>query len=158
MGIFDGIFKGGIAGIGDAVKNVVSSFKLDPTVEAQLNEKLQETVMSHQEELQKLAEQQYEAQLKDNQSARDREVQIATSDKAPLINKIATPVIGGFVTLGFFGLLAYMLKYDVPAGNRDILNVMLGSLGTAWITIVSYYFGSSAGSKAKDDTISKLSS
>jgi len=33
---------------------------------------------------------------------------------------------------------------------------MLGSLGTAWISIVGYFFGSSAGSKANADVIRKI--
>lgn len=155
------IFKGGaqgvISGVGDAVKNVVEAFKLDPAVAAQLNEKIQEAVMADREAMQKLAEAQYETALKDTDSARNREIAIANSDKAPLINKITLPIIAAFVTLGFFGLLAYMLKYDVPQGNKDILNVMLGSLGTAWISIVGYYFGSSRGSDDKNEVIKNLS-
>jgi hypothetical protein len=84
----------------------------------------------------------------DRNSARNREIQV--KDKIPAVLAIA-------VTLGFFGLIALMMKYSPPPANKDSLVLMLGSLGTAWISIVGYYFGSSAGSQKKDATIQNLS-
>lgn len=36
--------------------------------------------------------------------------------------------------------------------NRDVLNIVLGAIGTAFATIIGYHFGSSSGSKSKDET------
>ena len=57
------------------------------------------------------------------------------------------------ISFGFFGLLVFMSVHTIPVESRDILEVMLGSLGSAFIAVVSFYFGSSAGSAAKDATI-----
>ncbi len=84
----------------------------------------------------------------DLESARNREIQV--KDKIPAILSIG-------VTIGFFGLMGLMFRYAPPASNRDLLNIMLGSLGTAWVAIIGYYFGSSAGSAKKDATIQLLS-
>jgi len=55
------------------------------------------------------------------------------------------------VTFGFFGILyALMSGY---ATKSDELMIMLGSLSTAWISIVTFYFGSSAGSQRKDELL-----
>jgi len=78
----------------------------------------------------------------DRASARDRETKVG--DWTPRL-------LAGGVTLGFFGLLSFMLRREVPAGSTDVLNVMVGSLGTAWISIISYYFGSSASSARKTE-------
>jgi hypothetical protein len=85
--------------------------------------------------------------ISDRDSARKREIEIR--DWTPRI-------LAYGVTLGFFGLLVFMMKWNVPGPNKDMLNIMLGALGGAWIQIVSYYFGSSAGSSKKDETIKAI--
>lgn len=82
----------------------------------------------------------------DRASARARE--IAVRDKIPAILAIA-------VTAGFFGLLALLIFHAVPAESREVLSVMTGALGTAWVSIVGYYFGSSSGSAAKTQLLAQ---
>ena len=85
--------------------------------------------------------------VEDRKSARD--MQAATRSIVP-------PALAAIVTVGFFGILGMMLFGKVDSGNPAIL-MMLGSLGTAWTGIIAYYFGSSAGSQAKTDLLSKAS-
>jgi heme A synthase len=80
----------------------------------------------------------------DRDSARNREIQV--KDWTPRI-------LAYFLTVGFFGLLYWMMRHEVPGTNKDLLNILVGVLGSAWVQVVSYYFGSSAGSSKKDDTI-----
>jgi len=59
------------------------------------------------------------------------------------------------VTLGFFGLLSLTATHAPPASSEKVLDVMTGSLGTAWIMVIGYYFGSSAGSARKTELMSQ---
>ena len=67
---------------------------------------------------------------------------------------IVPPLLAGTVTVGFFGIMGMMFFNKIDSTNPAIL-MMRGSLGTAWTGIISYYFGSSAGSQAKTDLLSK---
>jgi len=88
-----------------------------------------------------------ELEIRDRESARQRE--IAVRDNIP-------PFLAIGITLGFFGMLASMQINGVPSNGGDAFLTMLGSLGTAFIAIMNYYFGSSRGSQAKDVTIQGL--
>lgn len=82
----------------------------------------------------------------DRNSARTRE--IAVRDVTP-------KVLAGVVTIGFFGILLFMMLRPIPAESRDILNIMLGSLATAWTGIIAYYFGSSKSSDRKTELLAQ---
>ena len=61
------------------------------------------------------------------------------------------PFLAVGITIGFFGIL-YALMTD-KITKSDELMIMLGSLSTAWTGVIAFYFGSSAGSQAKDQLL-----
>lgn len=82
--------------------------------------------------------------VNDRESARNLQAQ--TQDWIPR-------VLALLITVGFFGILAYMLLNGMPKSGTEALLMMLGALGTAWTGVVNFYYGSSAGSKAKTDAM-----
>lgn len=80
----------------------------------------------------------------DDDRASARQMQVQTRSKVPAVLAIV-------VTLGFFGLLTLMILGKVQQANSQASILMLGSLSTAWGMVISYYFGSSAGSDRKTE-------
>jgi hypothetical protein len=79
-------------------------------------------------------------EVQDTMSARNMEM--STQSHIPA-------VLASITTIGFFGILALLFFNKVDPTNNALM-IMLGSLGTAWTGVISFYFGSSAGSQAKD--------
>lgn len=81
----------------------------------------------------------------DRDSARKREMTL--SDHTP-------KVLAGAVTCGFFGAILLLALVPTPE-SREPLLVLVGTLGTAWTQVISYYFGSTAGGKLKSELLAK---
>jgi hypothetical protein len=134
------------AGTGDGISNAIASAFADPTQRAALLKaeqdfqvQMQQLGYQHAEEIDQIAE-------KDRDSART--MQTTVRSKIPGMLAI-------FVTLGFFGILAAMFRYQPPQSAHDALMLMLGALGGAWTSIVAYYFGSSSGSDRKTELMAQ---
>jgi len=123
-----------------------------------------ETAMGTPEELAKLKEidDQFAVQMKqleinsvedfEKLAAADRAdaraMEIKTGSKVPAILAMS-------VTVGFFALLSLIALHACPVGSEKVMDVMTGALGAAWLAIVNYYFGSSAGSARKTELLSQ---
>ena len=121
----------------------------DPEAKAKAQATLMEMAQKGQ-----LAE--LEAHVKEMDSARKREIEIATSEFAPTINKIVTPVLAlGTVGLTFllFGIIVFA---EVKPEAKDIIIYVLGALTSAVTMVLGYYFGSSAGSKEKSQQLDDI--
>ena len=123
-------------------EKVLDKVMPDPGAKAEAQAKLMEMAQKGQ-----LAE--LESHVKEMDSARKREIEIATSAAAPMLNKIVTPILAlGTVGLTFI-LFAVIIFVDVDANSKDILIYVLGALTSAVTMVLGYYFGSSQGSKEK---------
>lgn len=65
-------------------------------------------------------------------------------------------VLGLAIILGFFGLLGYILAYGLPTSGGEVLMIMVGALAAMTTQVGNYFFGSSAGSKEKNEMIADL--
>lgn len=81
----------------------------------------------------------------DRASARQRQVQL--KDWVP-------SMLAALVLLGFFGAFAAMLFYPLPDGSKESLYILLGALASMATSVMTYYFGSSAGSAEKTRLLS----
>ena len=137
----------------DSILNIGGKLidKLIPDPEAAAKAQLELTKLAQEGELTKIAN-----EIKDRSDARNRELQIATSDAAPLLNKLVTPILAlGSVILSFT-LFAVLIFIDVKEEAKDILIYILGVLSAAVTQILSYYFGSSSGQADKEEKLKEL--
>ena len=128
-------------GVEDEIEAVTKAIKADPESALKLKQ---------------LEHEKFKAILADKNSAREREVAISSSDNAPTLNKIVTPALALGVTGLSFVLFAVLIFVEVKTEAKDILIYILGVLSAAVTQILSYYFGSSVGSKDKDDQLRSI--
>jgi len=57
--------------------------------------------------------------------------------------------------LCFLLVLKWVIFKEVPQGNKDLINIMLGVLSTVIVGIANYEWGSSRGSERKTDIIAE---
>jgi hypothetical protein len=91
-----------------------------------------------------------ELELKEKESARSREIQIANSN-ASWITKNTTALLA----LAFVGVTLLLYTLSI-LGIANIQPELLRDLRDIVILIMGYYFGSSIGSKKKQEQIDKL--
>jgi membrane-bound ClpP family serine protease len=122
----------------DKVQDVIDSGKLNADQIASL--KQAEIELQKQE--QELGLNFEQLAVQDRASARDLQKETKS---------IIPPVLSILVTIGFFGILGGLMSGKIM--TSDALMLMLGSLGTAWTAIMSFYFGSSAHSEKQTEMI-----
>ena len=129
-------------GVKDEVDAVMKAITTDPAAQVKIKE---------------LEHEKFKTILQDKADARKREVDIASSADAPLLNKIVTPALAlGVIGLSFV-LFAVLIFVEVKPEAKDILIYILGVLSAAVTQILSYYFGSSVGSKDKGEQLKGFS-
>jgi hypothetical protein len=100
-------------GVKDEVDAVMKAINKDPEAEAKIKQ---------------LEHDKFKAILADKNSAREREMAIAASANAPLLNKIVTPALALGVTGLSFVLFAVLIFVEVKPEAKDILIYILGVL------------------------------
>jgi ABC-type siderophore export system fused ATPase/permease subunit len=153
--IFQKIFSGGAGDLVDKVAGAVDRFVQTKEEKAEAQIELQKVINSHLEVMEQEATKQLEIQQKEMDSARNREIQIAVAEKAPLLNKIVTPILALSVIALTFALF-YILMFKQVGAEKDIIIYVLGVLSAVCTQVVSYYFGSSQGSAQKQSQIDKF--
>lgn len=87
------------------------------------------------------------ADADDRGNARARE--IAVRDHMPAILAI-------MLSLMVMGCVSLLSFHVVPPENREPFLLLTGSISTCWIGAMTYYHGTSSGSKSKDAVIGKM--
>ena len=92
----------------------------------------------------------------DRDSARKAYAQVATSENATDLEKMVVPVLAlGVVGLAFL-LIGVLMFVNTPGDQQQIIIFALGFITSAAGQVLSFYFGSSQGSKDKTKEIEGL--
>jgi hypothetical protein len=122
---------------------------------AALAEEFEMKRMEFEMELHRMDLEAFKIEVEDKQSARSREVEYlkATGGKRDWVQ-------GGLVIFNMTTLLlmlVFLAFKTVPEQNMRIFDMLLGGVVVSGAnSIYQYYFGSSRGSRQKDETISKM--
>ena len=98
----------------------------------------------------------FAAEVKDRESAREREVRVNESEKSGWLSKNVSSLLAiGCLVLTF--LMFYQVLYKtIDPAKQEIVVYILGALSAISTQIISYYFGSSMGSRVKTEILGKV--
>jgi len=84
--------------------------------------------------------------LADTQNARGRQIEHEKITGKP---EMFLYVLSTIIVLGFLAIVGVLLFVDVPSDQTNVLYALLGTLGTGFIMVLQYYFGSNKSSNHK---------
>jgi hypothetical protein len=93
------------------------------------------------------------AQLRDVQSAREQTVRLSDA-KSPIA--YGAVVVSTIVLVGFAVMLWLVIREEVPANQRDMVTLLLGTLAGMASSVVAYWVGSSNGSMQKNAAMERV--
>jgi len=158
MSFITNLFSGGAGSIVDSVGKVLDNVITTKEEKLQLENEIRKSEIQFQIDFKKLTNEEQKMFLDDISSARQRETQIQTSEHATRLGKnVASFLALGTVvlTLGLFYILIFSPQL-IGGDKKDIILYILGVLSATLTQIYSYYFGSSAGSAAKSQTLANI--
>ena len=158
MGILQNLFSGGASTLVDSVGKVLDNVVTSREEKMQLENEIRKSELQFQVDMKKLSNEEQQMILGDISSARQREVQVQTSENATKLAKNISPILAlgtVVITLALFYVLVFSPK-TVEGDSKDIVMYILGVLSAILTQIYSYYFGSSAGSAAKSKTLANI--
>jgi hypothetical protein len=95
-------------------------------------------------------------EAQDRDSARQAYSTVATSEHATKLDKSVVPILAlGTVTLAFL-FIAILMFRDVPTDQQQMVIFALGFITSSAGQVLSFYFGSSQGSKDKNKELQEL--
>ena len=98
----------------------------------------------------------FKAEVEDRDSARKAHAEVATSANSTQLDKAVVPVLAlGVVGLAFL-LIAVLMFVDTPDNQQQLVIFALGFITSAAGQVLSFYFGSSQGSKDKSEMMKGL--
>jgi len=155
MSILSQIFSSGASTLVESVGKVLDNVITTKDEKMQLENEIRKSEIQYNLEMRKLDVEERRMMIEDTGNARNREVQIAQSEHATKLAKNITPYLALGTTILTIVLFYFMIfsKQQLPPDKKDIILYVLGVLSAVLTQIYSYYFGSSAGSAAKQKTI-----
>lgn len=93
---------------------------------------------------------------KNTASARENNAKIQESANASNLAKNTPYILDFFIVISTFALGLLLFLTPIPEQNKDILNILFGTLLGLSVTVVNYHRGSSNGSASKSEIINKL--
>ena len=128
-------------GVSDSVDAVAKAIAGDP----QAAEKLQELELEYAK-----------LNAQDRDSARKAYATVATSENATKLEKLVVPILAlGVVGLAF-SLIGVLMFVDTPNDQQQLVIFALGFITSAAGQVLSFYFGSSQGSKDKTEDMKAM--
>lgn len=126
----------GILGI---VKNLIDS---TPDISPEDRLEFEKLIQDHEREM-------YGIEVDDRKNARQRETDLA---KTVGHSDYMVWFLSAALLIAFFFIVWHLVRDTVPTENRELITNIVGIIEGLLISIYSYYFGSSMGSRIKDMT------
>jgi hypothetical protein len=158
MSFISNLFSGGASTLVDSVGKVLDNVITTKEERMQLDNEIRKSEIQFQVDMKKLSNEEQQMILGDMNSARQREVQVQSSEYATQLAKNVAPYLAlgtTILTLTLFFFLIFSTQ-ELPPQKKDIILYVLGVLSAILTQIYSYYFGSSAGSAAKSKTLANI--
>lgn len=74
------------------------------------------------------------------------------------VRDLSTPILSYLVVTAFFWVIYLLLtrQIDVPESMRDVVMIMIGTLSASFTQVMNFRFGTSAGSKDKNEILKRM--